>query len=147
MSAHRAMYALLASAGFRGAVRVPSRRHWLSRAGAAAAMALLLAGARPAGAQWPQPLPKAGPCPPGYVSSGDYCKPGRQARPALPRQGRCPPGYSTAGNYCLAGRGARDAIPRLGRCPAGYSTAGQYCLAAAGRGGQARDPQQAGSQR
>lgn len=47
-----------------------------------------------------QPLPKDGPCPPGYSSYGKYCIPSKHAKPATPKLGPCPPGYYSYGNYC-----------------------------------------------
>lgn len=75
-----------------------------------------------------RPLVKTGPCPSGYNTSGNYCKPSHHARFAVPKYGSCPSGYSTSGNYCLASHHAKYAIPKSGSCPSGYSTSGSYCL-------------------
>jgi hypothetical protein len=46
------------------------------------------------------PLPKDGPCPPGYSSSASYCVPSNDAKPASPKVGQCPSGYKSSGRYC-----------------------------------------------
>jgi hypothetical protein len=75
-----------------------------------------------------EPVIKTGSCPSGYTTSGGYCVPGRNARPALPKIGSCPSGYSTSGNYCLMGENGTPAILKVGSCPSGYTTSGNYCL-------------------
>ncbi len=78
-----------------------------------------------------QPLPKGqrDTCPYGYNSSGAYCAPMSNAKPALPRVGSCPYGYTQSGSYCLAfDRKAREAVPKVGTCPYGYNSSGAYCL-------------------
>ncbi len=75
-----------------------------------------------------EPVIKTGSCPSGYSTSGQYCVPGRNARPALPKIGSCPSGYSTSGDYCLIGTNGKPAIPKVGSCPSGYATSGSYCL-------------------
>ena len=87
---------------------------------------LTLALASPSFGQ--EPVVKAGSCPSGYSTSGQYCVPGRNARPALPKIGSCPSGYSTSGDYCLMGANGKPAIPKVGSCPSGYTTSGSYCL-------------------
>ena len=86
---------------------------------------------------WPvavsaQAVPKVGPCPSGYHTSGGACVPGSSrtgARPALAKTGSCPSGYHTSGAYCLASSDrAKHAIPKTGPCPSGYHTSGAYCL-------------------
>ena len=76
-----------------------------------------------------QPLLKAGPCPSGYGSSGNYCIPGSSARFAISNEGPCPSGYSSSGNYCVAtSERSKTAIPKSGPCPSGYNSSGSYCL-------------------
>lgn len=78
-----------------------------------------------------QPLPKGdrAQCPYGYSSSGGYCAPMRDAKPALPKVGACPYGYTQSGSYCLAlDKKPREAVPKTGACPYGYSQSGAYCL-------------------
>ena len=51
-----------------------------------------------------QPLPKRGPCPSGYWSSGDYCVGDRRdAKPAVanPKGGPCPSGWMRSGGACV----------------------------------------------
>jgi hypothetical protein len=48
------------------------------------------------------PLPKNGPCPSGYSSSGHYCVPQSDAGIAIPKDGPCPSGYSSSGSYCVS---------------------------------------------
>lgn len=74
------------------------------------------------------PLMKIGGCPAGYSTSGGYCAPAANARPAIEKVGSCPAGYSTSGNYCLGSANSRQAIVKNGSCPSGYSTSGAYCL-------------------
>jgi tetratricopeptide (TPR) repeat protein len=53
-------------------------------------------------ASLPQPLPRVGPCPPGYHVSGNACvASGPGTRPAMLRRGLCPSGYHPSGAYCL----------------------------------------------
>ena len=98
---------------------------WTMTVGAAA---MFLAGAAfalpPA-----SPIIKNGSCPAGYSSSGNYCKPGSNARYAVPKNGSCPAGYSSSGKYCLASsNNSKTAIPKIGSCPGGCSSSGNYCL-------------------
>ena len=51
-------------------------------------------------AQLAQPVPKVGSCPLGYITSGSYCVPLRDASNAVVKDGGCPIGYFTNGNYC-----------------------------------------------
>jgi len=75
------------------------------------------------------PIIKNGSCPSGYSSSGNYCKPGSNARYAVPKNGSCPSGYSSSGNYCIASSdNSKTAIPKVGSCPSGCSSSGNYCL-------------------
>lgn len=79
--------------------------------------------------QAPRPIAKLGSCPTGYLTSGDYCVPRTDARPAIEKQGPCPPGYLSSGSYCLAREQARPVIPKVGSsCPTGWSTSGRYCV-------------------
>jgi len=88
----------------------------------------------PARAQQPvQPLPKVGPCPLGYYSSGSYCVPSRSGntRGALEKTGgSCPLGFYSSGGYCLSSpSNNRQAIPKQGgSCPLGWFSSGSYCL-------------------
>ena len=77
-----------------------------------------------------EPVPKKGPCPSGYHTSGSYCVPsGASSKPTLPKIGPCPNGYYTSGNYCLATeKEPRIAVPKNGPCPSGYHTSGGYCV-------------------
>ena len=75
-----------------------------------------------------EPLVKQGLCPSGYYSSGSYCVPGQDARPAVPKVGLCPSGYLSSGNYCVASDAASSAVPRKGLCPTGYISSGDYCV-------------------
>ena len=59
----------------------------------------------------PTAIQRSGPaCPPGFIRSGEYCRPGhgsadKPVRPAIPRSGStCPPGYQRSGEYCRQGR-------------------------------------------
>jgi hypothetical protein len=72
-------------------------------------------------------------CPTGYLMSGAYCMPGRNARHAIRRSGLCPPGYLMNGDYCLAEPNATHVLPRTGICPPGYSMWGDYCIAGRSR--------------
>jgi len=47
------------------------------------------------------PIPKNGNCPTGYNTSGAFCVPGPNARPAIAKNGNCPTGWNTQGNYCV----------------------------------------------
>lgn len=47
------------------------------------------------------PVPKDGPCPSGYSSSGNFCVPQSDAGIAIPKNGPCPPGFSSSGRYCV----------------------------------------------
>ena len=89
--------------------------------------ALLLAplwAAPPAG-----PVAKVGSCPSGYVTSGAFCNPSGNARPAMAKVGSCPSGYVTSGAYCVASSAnAGTAVPKSGSCPSGMVTSGAYCL-------------------
>jgi hypothetical protein len=51
-------------------------------------------------AQLSQPVQKVGPCPLGYITSGNYCVPLRDSSNAVMKDGNCPVGYFTNGNYC-----------------------------------------------
>ena len=96
-----------------------------------AAVAALAARASAEQPVQPLPKPEKGQCPSGYISSGAYCSPMRDAKPALPKAARaqCPSGYYSSGSYCLASsREAREAVPRVGQCPSGYYSSGDYCL-------------------
>ncbi len=75
-----------------------------------------------------QPIAKTSACPSGYATSGNYCKPGNNARFSIEKQGACPSGYSSSGGYCLAGSSAKPAIHKQGSCPSGWSTSGDFCL-------------------
>jgi len=74
------------------------------------------------------PVPRVGPCPTGYLTSGGFCQPGKAATFAVAKTGSCPSGYQTSGAYCLAGRNARHAVPLVTSCPSGYAVSGAYCL-------------------
>lgn len=79
----------------------------------------------------PLPKPEKGQCASGYFSSGGYCSPMRDAKPALPKApgAQCPSGYYSSGSYCLgSSRDARQAVPKVGQCPSGYYSSGDYCL-------------------
>ena len=68
--------------------------------------ALAWAGSTALAQQPVQPLPKVGPCPLGYYSSGSYClsSPSNN-RQAIPKQGSgCPLGWFSSGSYCLQSR-------------------------------------------
>ena len=98
--------------------------------------AVVVAWAAPAPglAQQPvQPLPKTGPCPLGYFSSGGYCQPSSSgnARGAIEKiGGSCPLGFYSSGSYCLSSSSNnRQAIPKQGSsCPLGWFSSGAYCL-------------------
>lgn len=80
-----------------------------------------------------RPLPKVGPCPLGYTTSGRYCVPSASgtARGAIEKTGSaCPLGFYTSGQYCISSPGnQREAIIRIGpSCPLGWFTSGSYCL-------------------
>ena len=75
-----------------------------------------------------KPIPKTGPCPPGYYSSGNYCVPNKSAKPVIGKDGPCPPGYYSSGNYCLGRPDSKTVIEKLGPCPPGYYSSGNYCL-------------------
>lgn len=48
------------------------------------------------------PVIKAGPCPLGWYTSGNYCVPASQSsRPAIQKAGACPLGWSTSSSYCV----------------------------------------------
>lgn len=51
-------------------------------------------------AQLASPVPKVGPCPMNYITSGNYCVPMRGANNAIVKDGQCPMGYYTNGDYC-----------------------------------------------
>ena len=75
------------------------------------------------------PIAKNGSCPSGYSTSGNYCKPGSNARYAVAKNGSCPSGYSSSSRYCVANSNkSKTAIPKVGSCPSGCSTSGKYCL-------------------
>jgi hypothetical protein len=74
------------------------------------------------------PVHKNGACPSGYHSDGQYCVPGRSAKPVIDKSGSCPSGYHTDGKYCVAGSSAREAILKSGSCPSGYHSDGNYCV-------------------
>ena len=95
--------------------------------------ALAWAGSTALAQQPVQPLPKVGPCPLGYYSSGSYCVPSRSGntRGALEKNGgSCPLGFYSSGNYCLSSpSNNRQAIPKQGSsCPLGWFSSGSYCL-------------------
>ncbi len=77
-------------------------------------------------------LPKTGACPAGYVTSGSYCKPSKNARFAVEKHGGCPSGYSPSGGFCLASRSARTAAVKEGSCPAGWVAVTRLALDFAG---------------
>lgn len=79
-------------------------------------------------AQLANPVPKTGGCASGYIPSGDYCKPGKNARFALQKNGVCPATYATVGGLCLASKSSRIAVPKIGVCLAGWQASGDYCL-------------------
>lgn len=79
--------------------------------------------------QAPRPIAKLGSCPTGYLTSGAYCVPRTDARPAIEKQGPCPTGYLSSGSYCLAREQAPPVIPKVGSsCPTGWLTSGGYCV-------------------
>ena len=64
------------------------------------AVSSILSTARPVHAQFA--VPKDGPCPPGYYTSGNYCAPRSNATHAMFKNGPCPSGYFTSGKYCVS---------------------------------------------
>ncbi len=97
------------------------------RAAVLAALAFLSPPLRTVAADH-KPVPKTGPCPPGYYSSGNYCVPKKSAKPVIGKDGPCPPGYYSSGNYCLGWPDSETVIEKLGPCPPGYYSFGNYCL-------------------
>lgn len=79
-------------------------------------------------AEDPKPVPKAGPCPPGYYSAGNYCVPNKSAKPVIGKDGPCPPGYYASGNYCLGRPDSKTVIEKRGPCRPGYYSSGNYCM-------------------
>lgn len=79
-------------------------------------------------AEDPKPVPKTGPCPPGYYSAGNYCVPNKSAKPVIGKDGPCPPGYYASGNYCLGRPDSKTVIEKRGPCPPGYYSSGNYCM-------------------
>lgn len=88
----------------------------------------------PLHAQQPvRPLLRNGPCPLGYLGSGEYCVPGSNpsTRGAIEKIGSvCPLGFYGSGNYCLSSpSNQREAIHKQGNsCPLGWFGSGNYCL-------------------
>ena len=77
----------------------------------------------------PRMLPKRGPCPKGYNSSGTYCRPTKNALFAVRRVGPCPLGYIAQGQYCIARDWqARYVFEKVLICPSGYLAQGKYCI-------------------
>jgi hypothetical protein len=105
---------------------------WFAAAGSVAALFVTTITA--AFAQQPvRPLPKAGSCPLGYYSSGNYCVPSSSgnALGAMEKTGgSCPLGFFSSGNYCVSSpSNDREAIQKTGNsCPLGWYSSSGYCV-------------------
>lgn len=70
-------------------------------------------------------------CPVNYSSSGNYCKPGKDAMPAMLKKGNCPVGWGSDGEYCVqSGRKEKPSSSSSSGSSSGSSGAAAQTLGA-----------------